>query len=118
MNRLTSDNPKDNFGTMLNLAYGKDGWAFIRRGDKDIPIQDFVIELCKEHGCETAASIANKSLEEKDNYLCECAFECCPRADVYAALCGFCHVRDRLKLYEDAGIAPPGYTFDAGEPED
>lgn len=43
----------------------------------------------------------------KDEWLCDCAFDGCPIATVYAALSGFGHVRDRLKMYEDAGMMPP-----------
>lgn len=107
MDRLTTDTPKNNFETLLNMVYGKDGWGYIRSGEQDKPIQDFVLELCKKNGCGAASILDGASLEEKDNFLCDCVFEPCAYADVYAALCGFCHVRSRLKMYEDAGMMPP-----------
>lgn len=30
MNRLTTDHPQNNFETVMNLVYGKDGWQYIR----------------------------------------------------------------------------------------
>ncbi len=107
MNRLTTDNPQSNFGTMLNLVYSKDGWQYIRHGDDGMPTTDFCLMLCKEHGCQLTEKITNGSQEEKDEWLCECAFDGCPIATVYAALSGFGHVRSRLKMYEDAGMMPP-----------
>ena len=107
MDRLTTDTPKNNFETLLNMVYGKDVWGYIRSGEEDKTIQDFVLELCKEKGCGVAPILDDASLEEKDTFLCDCAFEPCAYADVYAALCGFCHVRSRLKRYEDAGMMPP-----------
>ena len=61
--------------------------------------------LCKVRGC---VALENPmSDEEKDEFLCDCAFNGCPIATIYAALSGFGHVRARLKMYEDAGIMPP-----------
>lgn len=68
---------------------------------------DFCLMLCKKHGCQLTEQITNGSQEEKDEWLCECAFDGCPIATVYAALSGFGHVRSRLKMYEDAGMMPP-----------
>ena len=33
MNRLTTDHPQNNFETVMNLVYGKDGWQYIRHGE-------------------------------------------------------------------------------------
>lgn len=106
MNRLTTDNPQNNFETMMNMVYGKDGWQYIRHGEKGMPTTEFCLVLCADHGCQVPESATN-SPEATDEWLCECVFEGCPVATVYAALCGFGHVRDRLKKYEDAGIEPP-----------
>lgn len=115
MYRLTTDHPKNNFETMLNLVYGKDGWQYIRHGDSDMPTVDFCIMLCEKYGCRLPES-AMSSNEAKDEWLCECAPEGCPIATVYAALSGFGHIRSRLKMYEDAGIMPPERKVDnAGE---
>lgn len=108
MDRLTTNNPQNNFETMLNMVYGKDGWGYIRHGDGGVKITDFCIDLCWVNGCvSTSESLIEASDEKKDEFLFECAFQGCPVASVYAALCGYCHCRSRLKMYEDADMWPP-----------
>lgn len=105
MNRLTTDYPQNNFETVMNLVYGKDGWQYVRHGEAEMRTTDFCLMLCKERGC--VALEKPMSDEEKDEFLCNCAFNGCPIATIYAALSGFGHVRERLKTYEDAGILCP-----------
>lgn len=105
MSRLTTNCPKNNFETALNLVYSRDGWQYIRHGGEEIKTTDFCLMLCKERGCVTLR--IPMSDEAKDEFLCDCVFDGCPIATIYAALSGFGHVRDRLKKYEDAGITPP-----------
>lgn len=105
MNRLTTNCPKNNFETVLNLVYSRDGWQYIRHGGEEMKTTDFCLMLCKERGCVTLRN--PMSDEAKDEFLCDCVFDGCPIATIYAALSGFGHVRDRLKKYEDAGITPP-----------
>lgn len=106
MRRLTTDNPQNNFETVMNMVYGKDGWQYIRHGDSDMRTADFCLMLCRDRGCDVSETITQND-EYKDEWLCECAFGGCPVATVYAALSGFGHVRGRLKMYEDAGMMPP-----------
>lgn len=106
MKRLTTDTPQNNFETVMNMVYGKDGWQRIRHGDSDMRTTDFCLILCKDHGCNID-EIITRDDEGKDEYLCDCAFDGCSIATVYAALCGFGHIRGRLKMYEDAGVMPP-----------
>lgn len=95
MNRLTTDHPQNNFETVMNLVYGKDGWQYIRHGETEMRTTDFCLMLCKVRGC---VALENPmSDEEKDEFLCDCAFNGCPIATIYAALSGFRHVRARLK---------------------
>ena len=110
MKRLTTDNPQDNFETMMNMVYVKDGWQYIRHGDDGMKATDFCLKLCEMHGCKGLETYLTSD-EAKDEHLCDCAFEGCPIATVYAALSGFGHVRGRLKMYEDAGITLPRYTL-------
>lgn len=111
MNRLTTDNPQNNFETMLNMVYSKDGWGYIRHGEEEMKITDFCLSMCKEQGCtDNAEDYEICSDEAKDEFLGECVFAECPVATVYAALCGYLHTRDRLKRYEDAGVMPPEVT--------
>lgn len=106
MKRLTTDNPQDNFETMLNMVYGKDGWQYIRHGNNGMKTTDFCLKLYETHGCKGLEAYLTSD-EAKDEHLCDCVFEGCPIATVYAALSGFGHVRGRLKMYEDAGMTPP-----------
>ena len=106
MNRLTTNAPQTNFETMLNMVYGKDGWGYIRHGEDDMKITDFCLMLCKQHECNVS-DIECCNDEAKDEFLFECNYVGCPVASVYAALCGYCHCRSRLKMYEDAGMMPP-----------
>lgn len=113
MNRLTTDNPQNNFETMMNMVYGKDGWGYIRHGEEGMKITDFCLSMCKEHGCpDIAEDYAIYCDEAKDELFFVCAFNNCEVATIYAALCGYLHTRDRLKRYEDAGVMPPEVTDD------
>lgn len=102
MKRMTTDNPKSNTEKMLNMVYNKDGWQYIRHGNVGIPTVDFCLILCKAIGCIMPDECVVVTNELKDEMLCECVFDNCPVATVYAAISGFGHVRDRLKKYEDA----------------
>lgn len=106
MERLTTDNPQGNFETIMNMVYGKDGWQYIRHGETDMPTTDFCLSLCRERGCDDIPPELIGTQEKKDELLCGCLDEMCPIATIYAALSGFGHVRDRLKMYEDAGMMP------------
>lgn len=72
--------------------------------------------LCKERGCVHLNEWVTE--EEKDECLCDCLFEECPIATVYAALSGFGHVRSRLKMYEDAGLEPKWISVKEQPPKD
>lgn len=115
MKRMTTDNPQNNFETVMNLVYGKDGWQYIRHGGKAMRTTDFCLMLCKERGCCRVDEWVTE--EEKDECLCDCLFEECPIATVYAALSGFGHVRSRLKMYEDTGLKPKWISVKEREPE-
>ena len=100
--KMVTDNPQGNFETMLNLIYGKDGWSYIRYGEKDMPITDFCMkELCPKFGCLEFAD-QTMTAEEQDELLFDCVFDGCPVATVYAALSGYGHLRDSLRKHENA----------------
>lgn len=103
MERLTTDNPQNIYEITKNMVYGVDGWQYIRYGQNGMPTTDFCLMLCKYNGCQLSETITKGSQETKDEWLYHCMFDGCPIAAVYAALSGFGHVRDRLKMYEDAG---------------
>lgn len=103
--KMVTDNPKGNFEVMLNLVYGKDGRSYIRYsedGTDGMPITDFCFKkLCPEFGCSVFAD-QTMTDEEQDELLFDCVFDNCPVATVYAALSGYGHLRDRLRMHEDA----------------
>lgn len=103
--KMVTDNPKGNFEVMLNLVYGKDGRSYIRYsedGTDGMPITDFCFKkLCPEFGCSAFAD-QTMTDEEQDELLFDCVFDNCPVATVYQALCGYEHLRDRLRKHEDA----------------
>ena len=105
MKRLTTDKPDNNVEAIVNLVHCKDGWLYIRHAGMDVQATDFCLSMCKKHGCDLPGG--QKTEEEKAECLCECLFEGCEIATVYAALCGFGMARERLKMYEDAGMMPP-----------
>ena len=115
MKRFTTDNPQNNFETMMNLIYAKDGWQHIRHGDTDMKTTDFCLELCKARECEPFGKCETD--EEKDECLCSCLFDGCPIATVYAAMCGYGHTRSRLKMYEDMGMEPKWISVKERLPE-
>lgn len=71
MNRLTMDHPKNNFETVLNLVYSKDGWQYIRHGGEEMKTTDFCLMLCEKRGCVILRN--PMSDEAKDEF---CAIAC------------------------------------------
>lgn len=103
MKRLTTDNPQGNFETMLNYVYSKDGVAYIRSdgATDDVPLHEWAKRECIARGCDKSMG---ETMEEIDEAICGCAFDCpeCPIFLAYTFACQACHLRDRLKRYEDA----------------
>lgn len=102
MKRLTCDNPQDNFLTMMNYVFPKDGWAHIRHDgeNEDVPLTDWAKAQCAK--CEFEISVGDTP-EEIDETLCECLMggEGCPVALAYCFACQAAGLRDRLKAIED-----------------
>lgn len=109
MKRLTTDTPEDNFETMLNFVYGKDGWAHIRHDGEtgEVPLTAWARAQCLRHGC---GEFPAESAEEIDREICGCMMDCpdCPVALAYCFASQAVHLRDRLKLYEDVLFAEDG----------
>ena len=106
MKRLTTDDPQDNFSTILNFVYGKGGWAYIRSdGEREnVPLTDYCRQLCAQYGCDNTVSLRKSpSPEEIDCLMMDCAIDDlgCPVALAYTFACQAVHMRDRCKCYED-----------------
>lgn len=109
MKRLTREVPKDNFETMLNYVYSKDGWAYILDGGEGeaVPLTQWARAQCLQNGCE---EFPVETPEEIDEEICACMLEVpeCPIALAYCFACQASHLRTRLKLYEDILFAEDG----------
>lgn len=102
MKRLTTDHPQENFETMLNYVFAKDGWAHIRHdGEReDVPLTDWAKAQCIKRDC---ICMWSETAKEIDEALCGCLMdgEGCPVALAYCFACQASHLRDRLKAIED-----------------
>lgn len=102
MKRLTTDHPMENFETLLNYVFSKDGWVHIRHdGIRDnVPLTEWAMRQCRLRGCEEAPG---ESPEEIDQKVCDCMLDNpeCPVALAYCFGCQASHLRDRLKMHED-----------------
>lgn len=102
MERLTKDNPQENFETMMNYVFAKDGWAHIRHdGEReDVLLTEWAKNQCIKRGCD---EFPGETAEEIDETLCDCLMdgEGCPVALAYCFACQASHLRDRLKSIEE-----------------
>ena len=96
MDRLTTDNPKGNFDTMMNFAYAKDGNVVLRYGARKCDI-----DLCEY--METVADCQFTGMEAED-YMEGACLECgsdCPFGILYTTATQAAELRARLKVFED-----------------
>lgn len=109
MKRLTTDAPKDNIETALNLFYIKDRETWVRGGGpapefKDVTLDNYMRSLIKAHipTAEVPEGAADFSM-----MMAEWLFDDADTAEgtlatLYAAAWAFAELRCRLMLYEDA----------------
>lgn len=114
MKRFTTDNPKGNFSTSMNLFYVKDGWTWIRGAGPapdypDISLCDFIRQLVHSHKID---GIDPKLSDEELGYALTEALLDGPEemtglvALLYTAGWAFAELRGRLSDYEDSGLSP------------
>lgn len=106
MERLTTDNPKNNYETLMNYCTtGNDGWAVLKYagGEENIKLHEYAAKCCQEHGCKniTADFVAEDGL-----------FDCydCPIAIMYYCGTQAAENNARLSAYEDTGLTPEEIT--------
>lgn len=108
MNRFVTDKPQNNFETMLNYVYSKDGQAYIRADENGngTLLTEWVRDRCVEFGCEFMKLACGS--DNIDELICDCAFDNydCPLFVLYTCACQAVHLRDKLKTYEDTGCMP------------
>ena len=110
MKRLTTDTPDGNFETMLNLVFGKDGWAHIRHDDEEgtVPLTQWAKAQCILHGCGEFSAETPGEIDEEISDCLTMDFPDCPIALAYGFGVQACHLRGRLKMYEDIFFADDG----------
>lgn len=117
MKRLTTDCATDNFGVMMNYVFGKDGWAHIVSDGEheNVSLTAWAKEQCIKRGCD---EFPGETPGEIDETLCGCLADGdgCPVALAYCFGCQACHLRGRLKLYEDTGKDPMGRPLEGAGP--
>lgn len=110
MKRLTTDIPKDNLESALNLFYAKDGEAWVLRGGPepayaDVTLFNFIRStILNVLGCK--CSILDLDNEELGYVLYDWLFYGNSTvegliATLYTAAWAFAELRARLKMYED-----------------
>lgn len=110
MKRLTTYTPDGNFETMFNLVFSKDGWAHIRHDGEEgtVPLTQWAKAQCILHGC---GEFSAETPEEIDEEISDCLmmdFPNCPIALAYGFAVQACHLRGRLRMYEDIFFADDG----------
>lgn len=109
MKRLTTDCARNNFEVSMNYVFGKDGWAHIVSDGEheNVPLTAWAKSQCIKRGCD---EFPGETPEEIDSTLCDCIADGdgCPIAPAYCFASQACHLRTRLKQYEDTGLTPEG----------
>ena len=107
MKRLTTETPDGNFETMLNFVFNKDGYAHIRHDGEEgtVPLTQWAKAQCILHGCGEFSAETPKEIDEEISDCLTMDFPDCPVALAYGFAVQACHLRDRLKMYEDICFA-------------
>lgn len=115
MERLTTDNPKDNLENALNLFYAKDGWTWVRgynqgMESKDISLSDFVRLIAEQHGLDMAQSKDNEEISIEMEEMLMDGTDTLEGvvALLYTAGWVCAELRAKLMAYEDTGMTPKG----------
>ena len=112
MKRLTTETPDGNFETMLNFVFSQDGWAHIRHDGSEgtVPLTQWAKAQCILHGCGEFSAETPQEIDEEISDCLMMDFPDCPIALAYGFAVQACHLRDRLKMYEDLGLGPDEIT--------
>ena len=110
MKRLTTETPDGNFETMLNFVFSQDGWAHIRHDSEEgaVPLAQWSKAQCILHGCGEFSAETPQEIDEEISDCLMMDFPDCPIALAYGFAVQACHLRDRLKMYEDIFFADDG----------
>ena len=100
MERLTTDNPKNNVETVLNYAKVKGNEVYLTYADgEEIALAEYIAKhAAEDHGCDTTA----QEVIEGDSCMdCDC-----PLAILNAVAIQAAELRACLMQYEDTGLSP------------
>lgn len=115
MERLTTDNPKNNLQTALNLFYAKDGEAWVRGGGPRPEYQDVTLNDYIRRAIKQVATCPPMFDELDDQKLAEVMSDwCMDEIESHEGIIGMLYtagwvcaeLRARLKAYEDTGLMP------------
>lgn len=115
MKRLTTDTPLNNLQAALNMFYAKDGEAWVRGGGPAPCYYDVTLYGYIRRVLNAAAQIFDIPTDMDDETLSEVMCDWLldgPEevegviATLYTAVWAFAEIRERLKAYEDTGLAP------------
>lgn len=116
MERLTTNNPKNNTDTAMNLFYVKDGQTWVRGGGpepdyQDCTLYDYIRSTLNGVMALPGMPIREIPDEEIGELMTEWLMDghCSISglvAHLYTAAWAFAELRERLKKYEDTGLEP------------
>lgn len=114
MERLTTDNPRNNTEVALNLVYAKDGQAWVRNGGPapgypDVELYDYMRLIVADHGPMSIK--ADLTDDELGDALYDALFDGIETKEglcamLYTLAWAFAELRQRLAAYEDTGLTP------------
>lgn len=114
MERLTTDNPRNNTEVALNLVYVKDGQAWVRNGGPapgypDVTLYDYMRLIIADHGPMSIKT--GLTDEELGDALYDALFDGVETKEglcamLYTLAWAFAELRQRLAAYEDTGLEP------------
>jgi len=112
--RLTTEKPKGNLETALNLFYCKDGTTWVRGGGEapsydDVKLPDWIRRLCRQYG--DFKEIADYTDNETDEIMVELAYDGTDTIDgvlamLYHAAWAFSLLNEKLMRYENTDLTP------------
>lgn len=118
MERLTTDNPRNNTEVALNLVYVKDGQAWVRNGGPapgypDVELYDYMRLIVADHGPMSIK--ADLTDDELGDALYDALFDGIETKEglcamLYTLAWAFAELRQRLAAYEDTGLEPDEIT--------
>lgn len=114
MERLTTDNPRNNTEAALNLVYVKDGQAWVRNGGPypgypDVALYDYMRLIVADHGPMSIK--AGLTDDELGDALGDALFDGIETKEglcamLYTLAWALAELRQRLAAYEDTGLEP------------